>query len=132
MEEITKKQNIFIQGFSWQFFEVPRNILKVWKNFLLFNLNYFSIPLLIRTFFSPWRKYKIYHGKGFDIGEYSTALFSNLIFRLLGVILRTLLIFIGLSVEIFIIFIGIFILIGQVILPVLLVFGIYYGFRIFL
>lgn len=132
MEEITKKQNIFFQGLSWQFFEIPRNILKAWKNFLLFNLNYFSIPLLLKTFFSPWKRYKVFYGKGFDISKYFTAFFSNLIFRLLGIILRTFLISLGLLVEVFIIFIGIIILIGWVTLPIFLILGIYYGFRIFL
>lgn len=132
MIEVAKKQNMFSQWVFWQFFEVPGNILKAWKNFLLFNLNYFSIPLLLKTFFSPWRRYKWSYGKGFDIKRYLEAFFSNLISRILGAVMRSFLIFIGFLVEIFIVFAGIIVLLGWLALPILLIFGIYHGFRILL
>lgn len=102
--EITEKAGIFWQWISWQFFDVPKNILKAWKNYLKFYWNYFSILLLIKTFFSPWHRYKWSYGKGFDIGKYFEAFVSNLISRILGAILRFFLIIIGLLFEIFIIF----------------------------
>jgi len=126
--EVAKKQNIFLEWISWQFFEMPRNILKAWGNFLRFNLNYFSISLLIKTFFSPWRRYRVSYGRGFDLGEYFEALFSNLLFRILGALLRTFFILIGLLIEIFIIFAGAIIFIGWIILPALLIVGFIFGF----
>ena len=123
-------ENIFLQYLSWQFLEVPANILRAWRNFLKFNLNYFSIPLLFKSFFSPWRRYSVPYGRGFDIGRYFTTLFSNLIFRFLGMIMRSFLIIIGLLVEVFIIFGGLTIFFGWLILPILLIFGIYHGSRI--
>jgi len=125
-------ENIFLQWLSWHFFDVPRSILIAWKNFLRFNLNYFSIPLLLKTLFSPWRRYQFTYGKGFDIGRYFTVFFSNLIFRLLGAVMRGFLIIIGLLVEIFIIFAGFIVFLGWLILPILLIFGLYHGFRILL
>ncbi len=122
-------QNIFFQWIFWQFFEVPKNILKAWRNFLKFNLNYFSIPLLLKTFFSPWRRYKVSYGKGFDFGKYFEALFSNLIFRILGAILRSFLIFIGLLAEIFIILGGVIVFSGWLISPILLTWGLIFGFK---
>lgn len=130
MIEVAKKQNILFQWLSWQFFEVPGNILKAWKNFLKFNLNYFSIPLLLKTLFSPWRRYKTSYGRGFDIGRYFEVLLSNLIFRGLGAIMRSFLIIIGLLVEIFIIFGGLIIFFGWLILPILLALGLVFGFRV--
>lgn len=130
MIEVAKKQNIFFQWFSWHFFEVPGSILKAWKNFLLFNLNYFSIPLLLKTLFYPWRRYKVSLGKGFDIGRYFEALFSNLIFRILGAVMRSILIFIGLLVEIFIFLGGIIVFIGWLVLPVLLLAGLLFGIKV--
>ena len=128
--EVAKKTNIFFQWLFWQFFEMPGNILKAWRNFLLFNLNYFSILLLLKTFFSPWRRYKWSYGKGFDATRYLEAFFSNLISRILGAVMRSFLIFIGLLVEIFIIFAGAIIFLGWLVLPLILIFGIYHGFRI--
>ena len=118
------------QYLIWHYFDVPRGLLRVWRNFLKFNLNYFSIPLLFKSFFSPWRRYSVPYGRGFDIGRYFTTLFSNLIFRFLGMIMRSFLIIIGLLVEVFIIFGGLTIFFGWLILPILLIFGIYHGSRI--
>ena len=123
-------ENIFLQYLSWQFLEVPANILRAWRNFLKFNLNYFSIPLLFKSFFSPWRRYSVPYGRGFDIRRFFETLISNLIFRFLGMIMRSFLIIIGLLVEVFIIFGGLTIFFGWLILPILLIFGIYHGSRI--
>lgn len=123
-------QNIFFQYLSWQFLEVPANILRAWRNFLKFNLNYFSIPLLFKSFFSPWRRYSVPYGRGFDIRRFFETLISNLIFRFLGMIMRSFLIIIGLLVEVFIIFGGLTIFFGWLILPILLILGIYHGSRI--
>jgi hypothetical protein len=125
-------QNIFFQYLSWQFLEVPGNILKGWRNFLKFNLNYFSIPLLLKSLFSPWRRYRLPYSRGFDIGKYFETLISNLIFRILGAVMRTFLIIAGLLVEIFLIFAGAIIFLGWLILPLLLIFGLFHGIRILL
>lgn len=123
-------QNIFFQYLSWHFLEVPRDILGGWKNFLKFGLNYFSIPLLIKTLFSPWRRYQWAYPKGLQIGKWFEAFFSNLISRLLGAVMRIFLIFFGLLVEVFIIFSGAIIFFGWLVLPILLIFGLSHGFRI--
>lgn len=122
--------NILIQYLIWHFFDAPKNILKGWKNFLLFNLDYFSVIPLLKTLFSPWKKYKVSYGRGFDIGKYFEALLSNLIFRILGAIIRIFLIIIGLFVEIFIVFVGIMTFFGWLILPAILVLGLIFGFKI--
>ena len=123
-------QNIFLQYLIWQFFDMPRNILRAWRNFLKFNLNYFSVPLLIRSFFSPWRRYSVPYGRGFDIGKYFETLISNLIFRFLGAAMRSFLIIGGLIFEVLIIFAGIIIFLSWLVLPAILILGLWYGFRI--
>ena len=109
---------------------MSRELIKAWKNFLLFNLNYFSTLSLFKTLFSPWRKYKWSYGKGFDIKRYFEVLFSNLISRVLGAITRSFLIFIGLAVEIFIVFAGLIVFVGWLIMPTLLVAGLIFGFKV--
>jgi hypothetical protein len=123
-------QSILFQWFVWHFREMPGEILEAWKNFFKFNLEYFSILLLIKTLFSPWRKYEIFYGRAFDVRRYFEVFFSNLIFRILGAIIRSVLILIGLLVQIFIIFVGVIILISWLFLPVFLILGFYYGFKI--
>lgn len=122
-------KNILIQYFFWHFYDQPKAILKAWKNFLLFNLNYFSIPILLKTFFSHWRRYKWFYPRGFDIPVYLEVFFSNLISRFLGAIMRGILIIIGILLEIFIIFFGAILFLGWILLPVFLISGLYFGFK---
>jgi hypothetical protein len=130
MKEVAKKQNLLFQWLSWQFLEMPGNILRAWRAFLKFNLNYFSIPQLFKTFFSHWRQYKWSYGRGFDISRYLEALFSNLISRTLGAILRSFLILIGLFIEILIVFLGIIAFLLWIIFPLILIRGLILGLNL--
>jgi len=121
------KENILYQRIFWHFIEVPKEILKGWKNFLLFNFNYFSIPLLLKTFFSPWRRYRESYGRGFDIGRFLETLFANIIYCALGAIMRSFLIIIGLFTEVFIFFAGLLVLLGWIIMPAVLIWGLIIG-----
>lgn len=127
MMEAAKRHNIISQWISWQFFDAPRNILGAWKNFFKFILNYFSVGLLLKTFFSPWRRIQVSYGKGFDIGRYLSAFSSNLIFRLLGAIVRSFLILVALLIELLIIALGIIVVLGWFLLPLLLIAGFIFG-----
>jgi len=130
MIKISRRGNIFFQYLDWQFLEMPGNFIAGWRNFLKFNLNYFSIPLLIKSFFSPWRRYSMHYGRGFDIKNFFETLFSNLIFRILGAIMRSFLIIIGLLVEVFIIFVGAVLFAGWILLPAISILGLFFGFKI--
>ena len=120
---------IFSQFIFWYFFEVPKKILKAWKNFLSFNLEFFSLSLLFKTFFAPWRKYIWTYPKSFDLTKYLEVFFSNLISRALGMIIRAALIFIGVLTQILIFLIGMIVLFGWLILPGLLLMGLGFGLK---
>jgi hypothetical protein len=128
--EITEKAGIFWQWISWQFFDIPKNILKAWKNFLRFGFFYFSIPLLLKTLFSPWRRYIWFYPRGFDIGKYLEVWISNLMSRIIGAMMRIFLIIFGVIYEIFIFFVGAIVFSGWLILPVLLTAGLIFGFKV--
>jgi hypothetical protein len=115
-------QNIFIQYLTWHFYDQPRKILKTWEGFLLFNLEYFSVFLLLKTFFSPWRQYTWSYPRGLDIPKYLETFFSNRISSILGAILRAPIIITGIIFEILILIIGFLIFLGWLVLPALLVF----------
>lgn len=90
---------------AWYFWSVPGNILKITGNFLRFGLRYFSIPLLLKTLFAPWRQYVWHYPRGFDLKEYASVFFSNIISRTIGAIARIILIIVGLLTE-FVMLIG--------------------------
>jgi len=122
--------NLLTKYLIWHFYDVPEDILKAWRNFLKFNLNYFSIPLLIKTLFSHWRRYAMSYGKRLDFGRYFETFVFNMMSRGIGAILRISLILIGLLVEIFLFFLGTIIFLLWLLLPLLLVGGLGFGFRL--
>jgi len=123
-------QNIFFQYLHWQFLEMPRNILSAWRNFLLFNLDYFSVGLLLKTFFSPWRRYSWVYPRGFSISKYLEVFFSNLISRILGAVVRSFLIIFGIVAEVFLIVGGATAFVFWLVLPFLIIFCLVFGISI--
>ncbi|MFH1509568.1 MAG: hypothetical protein ABID67_00245 [Candidatus Nealsonbacteria bacterium] len=121
MQKLVNKQNILSQVLVWWLKETPSKLILAWKNFLLFSFNYFSVVLLFKTLFSPWRRYKSSYSGGFDINKYLESFISNLIFRILGAIFRSILIILGLIVEAFILVIGFFILVLWILSPFIIV-----------
>ena len=120
--EKSEKENIIIMWLLWHFYEMPKFLLSVWRNYLLFGLNYFSIPLLVKTLFSPWRRYNWIYPKGFDVKEFFNTLISNTFSRILGAICRIVLIVVGAIAQFFIFVIGIAVIILWFLIPFIIIF----------
>ncbi|MDP3991203.1 MAG: hypothetical protein Q8P63_02830 [Candidatus Nealsonbacteria bacterium] len=123
-------RNIFLQYLEWHFFDALKGISAGWKNYLRFNLNYWSVPMLLKTLFSPWRRYHYSYGKGFNIKKYFEVFTFNVISRTLGAIMRSVLIIFGLIAEVFVFLAGALVVLFWLLLPFLLLFGFYFGFKI--
>jgi hypothetical protein len=126
----SRLHNLLFEWLKWQFLVVPQFILKAWDNYLKFGLNYFSTPLLLKTLFSPWRRYKWSYPRGFDFWLYFEAIFSNLIFRVIGFIIRSVLIVVGVVFEMFIFIAGLVVFLAWFLLPIFLIWGFYHGLRL--
>jgi len=124
------RQMFFLEYIRWHYFHAPKTILRNWTNYLKFGLNYFSVGLLLKTLFSPWRNYRWFYPKGFDFGKYFEVAFSNLISRVLGFLPRIILIIVGVLFEALVAFFGVLFFVIWLILPVILIFGIYHGIRL--
>lgn len=125
-----ERESIIFLWWEWYFLKIPREILKAWKNFLKFGLNYFSIPLLLKTYFSHWHGYKWSYPRGLDIPKMLEVWASNLISRVLGAFIRTFVIGFGLIFEIFVLILGPIFLFGWLFFPLLLIFIFLYGWRL--
>lgn len=122
-------RNIVFQYLGWHFYDTPKGILRGWKNCLKFNLNYWSVPVLAKTFFSHWRRYRYSYGKSFDLRVYFEAFTFNIISRSLGAIMRSIFIVLGLATEIFVIFSGLVVFLFWMVLPIFLIAALIYGIR---
>jgi hypothetical protein len=70
------------------------DVLAVWFNFMWFITHFFSIPLLLRTLFSPWKRMTD-DGKPRSIEAYMEAFVMNVMSRIFGAIVRTTIILVG-------------------------------------
>jgi len=122
MESLADK-SLFMSWFLWQFYEMPKFLFGVWNNYFIFATNLFSVPLLLKTLFSPWRRYKWQYPKGFDIGEFFSTLISNFFSRFLGAMMRIVLIAVGILFQIFVAIIGLIIFLGWLLIPFIVILG---------
>ena len=118
---------LLIRYFRWHFGDEAREILRGWNNFLAFGLNFFSITLLLKTLFSPWRRVSWSAGSGFDLWEQFLVLFSNLCSRFLGAMVRIPVIFMGIFFELLILGLGLTLFLVWLALPLILIFGFILG-----
>lgn len=122
--------NIITSWFRWHFYERSRFLLEAWRNFILFSVNFFSTPLLLKTLFSPWRRYNWSYPRGFDFKEFFETLTSNFFSRFLGAICRLVLIIIGTIFQVFVVFTGAIIFLGWLFLPLLVLAGLLFALNI--
>jgi len=122
------RQNIFLVWLYWHFFEMPAFLILVWKNYIFFASNFFSLPILLKSFFAPWRRYKWNYPRGIDIGEFFSTLISNLFSRFLGALMRIVLIIAGILFQIFVILAGLIIFLLWILLPLIVIAGLLFVF----
>ena len=124
------KSNIFFSWVSWHFDEKLKFLLQVWQNFISFGSNFFSIPLLLKTFFSPWHRYNWQYPHKFDVGEFFNVFISNTFSRIIGALCRFVLVIIGILFQIFILVAGAIVILAWIFLPALLFAGLLFSFGI--
>ena len=108
----------------WHFWEIPKSLFDIWKNYITFATNYFSLSLLLSTLFSPWRRNAWRFPKIFDIQEYANVVISNVFSRIIGFILRIVLIITGAIFQVIVLIAGILVIIFWLLIPFIIIFGI--------
>jgi len=121
------RQNIALMFFYWLFIESTARVVHGWFFFLRFGLNFFSVPLLLKTFFSPWHRYWYGYPKDFNPVEFFYAIFGNAMSRVIGIILRSLFIALGVIFDLFVFIIGLVVLIFWITLPFTAIYLFYLG-----
>ena len=118
---------ILLRFWAWYYTGAVKSLVKIWKDFIIFVKEYYSIPLLLKTLISPWKRDVTRRPRGLDIKKLFEALFFNLISRGIGFLIRSITVVIGLVSLIGVIVFGFLALVLWLILPALLVFFIVVG-----
>lgn len=91
--------------FAWHYGRGVVEFFSLWKNFLWFGYHYFSVPLMFRTLFSPF--HRIHEtSRGFNLELMLENIVANTMMRILGFVLRSVVIAAGLVSEIVILVLG--------------------------
>lgn len=107
---------------SWHYTQGVKDLLNLWKTFLWFLPNFFSIGTLLKTLFSPFQRLNENYRGGLDIENFFSTLIVNTLMRLVGFIIRSMLIVIGILAFALTLLLGLFVFLGWLLLPILIVF----------
>lgn len=114
--------SIILGYLKWHYGRAIRSLGQVWGNFLIFTYDFFSIKLLYKNFFDPWKRMSDSYPKSFDFKKYFYAFITNLIVRLVGIIMRLVLLGVGLICYILLAILYLPALIIWLLLPFIVIF----------
>ena len=121
MIQTAKDKNIVSEWLSWHFYQMPELLLQIWKSYLTFCADFFSVPLLLSTLLAPWRHESWHRHRGFNIGEFFGSLVYNLFSRIMGAVLRLVLIIIGIGCQALVFVFGLVIIVIWYAFPLIVI-----------
>jgi hypothetical protein len=90
----------------WHYSRAYLEIFHVWLNFLWFVIHYFSMPQLFRSWFAPWKRITEERGNTWNVEDFAGFILIGLLSRLIGFILRSTVLALGLITLLLTICIG--------------------------
>jgi hypothetical protein len=111
----------------WHYAQGFVQFLSVWKNLLWFIIRFFSLPELIRSWVSPWKRITEQRTKAWDIEDFFGSIIINILSRIIGFIMRTMVIAIGLVMLLLMLVGGAIAYLAWIVAPALVVFLIILG-----
>jgi hypothetical protein len=113
--------------FVWHYSRAYREVFSVWLNLMWFVIHFFSIPLLLRSWFAPFKRMTEERKRGLNFEDLVGYIVINLMSRIVGAILRLFLIVMGLLLLGVLVIAGLTVHVLWVFLPLLLVAGLVIG-----
>jgi hypothetical protein len=86
---------LFFDYLVWHYTRAYRDTFATWFNFAWFITHFFSIPLLLRTLLSPWKRMTETPAHP-DFEDMFEAVVVNILSRVVGFIIRAILVAMGL------------------------------------
>ena len=123
---------LFFQYFRWHYSQGIVDMFHIIGNFLWFFYEFFSIPLLLKTYFVPFHRLNEEGPVGLDVGKIFERLMVNGLMRIVGMLLRTGIILFGVLLLVLTFLTGlVFVLIWLIAPLVALLLLLYGAIRIF-
>lgn len=120
---------VFGHYFIWHYGRAISDLTKIYRNLIAFTFNFFSVPILVQSYFAPWRRMgEDYPEKSVDPFDYFSTFLVNLIMRLVGIFMRTVVIVLGMAATLLVILSYPVVLVIWITLPFLAVIIFFIGF----
>lgn len=114
----------------WHYSGALADIYRIWRNYLWFFYHFFSIPVLLKTLFVPWRRLQEEYKGGFNLESFFATIIVNIMMRFVGALVRLVFIIVGSIILAGVFFAGLAFMLVWITVPVLslglLVLGPYY------
>ena len=80
----------------WHYTEAYKELFSVSKNLIWFVVNFFSLPQLLKTLLSPWKRIVEEKKRSWNFEDFAGRILINILSRIIGAIMRLIVISIGL------------------------------------
>jgi hypothetical protein len=111
-----------IQYVRWHYTYAVADLVGIMLNFVWFLYEFFSIPILLKTLFVPFHRLSESKHTGFDPAAWLQALTINTLMRIVGALMRLLLIAIGIVLIMLVAVVGLGFLIVWLLAPLFVIF----------
>jgi hypothetical protein len=122
------QRSFIVSYFAWHYSRAFGEIWNTCTNYIWAVWHFFSVSLLLKTFFAPWRKLDVEYGKGLSLENFAGPLIVNTLMRLVGMILRLVIVCIGLLGIVVVFLFGLVVTVVWIFLPVVIICLIWQGF----
>jgi len=104
----------------WYYGQAVKDVLTAWRNYIIFSLQYFSIPLLLKTIITPWKRDITRKPRGLDFKKIFEYIAFNAISRGVGLIVRFFTIIAGIIFFLIVLVLGFLFFIIWLCLPLII------------
>lgn len=108
------------QFMIWYYTAALLNFVKISRDFIWFLYHFFSIPILIPTLFSKWKRIGDVRTKKFNIADFFSVLIVNSIMRIVGFFIRSFVVIAGLVSIVLAIVVEIAVFVIWLFLPIII------------
>lgn len=122
--------SIIPQYITWHYTKSMKDFLSLWSRLFWFVAFFFSFKDLFKTFFSPFARLNETYKKGFNLGDFMSTLVVNILMRIVGVLIRTCIILLGLISFILAAVLGAVLFIIWITLPLGIAYLVFMGIKI--
>ncbi len=105
----------------WHYTQAFKQIFHVWLNLLWFTINFFSIPQLTLSLFSPWKRMVEGRGRKFNLEDFAGYIIIGFLSRVIGFVMRSIVIAAGLFFLFLVIIMGFTTYIFWIVAPVVII-----------